>query len=244
MSRIKNGFTLSSVDDPENWASVETNAWDEVHDFLPDKGEYLTDRHHHSALYTSEDEPILSLDEDGMVSIAPGSSGALDPYGNTYLVLENDGDIFMSFMVPDDSLAGIYFANGDFENNTMWMLFGTPPDNANYLSFGSPGFPGVLYINEQGVVIVGGASHNTRDAAFEIYQVQSAAAIPCLELNQADEDQPFINFSGTSAADSTKSLSTGSMDGLTYIGRIRVKVNGASGDRGYWIPYYDDEFPE
>jgi hypothetical protein len=68
-----------------------------------------------------------------------------------------------------------------------------------------------------------------------------------LELDQDDNDEPFIKFDGTSAADQTKNISTVNGDGAVegpknfsasagwaFEGMIRIDVNGTD----YWIPYY------
>ena len=59
--------------------------------------------------------------------------------------------------------------------------------------------------------------------------------IMCAKLDQDDIDEDFIYFEGTSAGDSTRSLSssTGSTGGKQ--GAIRVSINGV--DR--WIRFYD-----
>jgi len=79
-------------------------------------------------------------------------------------------------------------------------------------------------------------------------QNNAAAAQPVLELSQADIDDTFVNFIGTSAADQTRSISTLNGDGLAvdgpmpaaaapgwaYAGMVRVDINGAE----YWMPFY------
>lgn len=68
-----------------------------------------------------------------------------------------------------------------------------------------------------------------------------------LEIDQNDDNEPFIKYSGTSAADQTKNISTVNGDGAVegpknfsasagwqYEGMIRVDVNGTD----YWMPYY------
>jgi len=87
-------------------------------------------------------------------------------------------------------------------------------------------------------------------AALDITQPGSAAAIPVLELDQDDVDDAFINFVGTSAADQTKSISTvngdgdvtgpknySAQDGWTFVGMVKIEVNGSA----YWSPYYEPD---
>ena len=64
-------------------------------------------------------------------------------------------------------------------------------------------------------------------------QASSTGAIAVLTLDQGDEDQEFIRFDGTTAADQTKSLSTDTSVG-DLTGHIRVNINGTD----FWIPYY------
>ena len=66
-----------------------------------------------------------------------------------------------------------------------------------------------------------------------IDQASSTGAIAVLTLDQGDEDQEFIRFDGTTAADQTKSLTTDTSVG-DLTGHIRVNINGTD----FWIPYY------
>ena len=66
-----------------------------------------------------------------------------------------------------------------------------------------------------------------------IDQASSTGAIAVLTLDQGDEDQEFIRFDGTTAADQTKSLTTDTSVG-DLTGHIRVNINGTD----YWIPFY------
>ena len=87
-------------------------------------------------------------------------------------------------------------------------------------------------------------------AKLDVGQIDNAGAIPCLELDQDDVDDVFINFVGTTAADQTKSISTVNGDGVVtgpknfaaaagweYIGMVKVEVNGAP----FWMPYYQPD---
>ena len=81
-----------------------------------------------------------------------------------------------------------------------------------------------------GIGIPSGAAPNGK---LEIDQYNSSAAIPVLTLDQADADQEFINFQGSTASDQTASLTTDTSVG-SLTGHIRVAVNGTD----YWVPYY------
>jgi hypothetical protein len=78
-----------------------------------------------------------------------------------------------------------------------------------------------------------GISDSTPGARLDINQNNSSAAYPVLELNQADIDDVFINFVGTSAADNTRSITTKTAS-WTHVGGVRVEINGTQ----YWIPMY------
>ena len=83
------------------------------------------------------------------------------------------------------------------------------------------------------LVAIGSATPS--NGKLEVNQNDAAGAISCLNLDQDDTDEDFIYFEGTSAGDSTKSLSssTGTTGGKQ--GAIRVSINGT--DR--WIRFYD-----
>jgi len=72
-------------------------------------------------------------------------------------------------------------------------------------------------------------------AKLEINQNSTVGAIACLNLDQDDTDQEFIYFDGTSAGNSTASLSSSTATAATKVGAIRVNINGT--DR--WIRFYD-----
>ena len=72
-------------------------------------------------------------------------------------------------------------------------------------------------------------------AFVTIDQASSTGAIAVLTLDQGDGDQEFIRFDGTSAADSSASVSSSTDTGASKVGAIRVNINGT--DR--WIRLYE-----
>ena len=68
-----------------------------------------------------------------------------------------------------------------------------------------------------------------------IDQASATGAIAVLTLDQGDADEEFIRFDGTSAADSTASVSSSTDTDSSKVGAIRVNINGA--DR--WIRLYE-----
>jgi hypothetical protein len=84
----------------------------------------------------------------------------------------------------------------------------------------------------------------------EFTQNAPAAALPVMKLTQTDQDETFVDFVGTTAADQTKSISTVNGDGVvdgpknfaaaagwSFVGMIKIDVNGAP----FWIPYYQPD---
>jgi hypothetical protein len=78
----------------------------------------------------------------------------------------------------------------------------------------------------------------------------AATAQTIIKLNQLDDDEGFIDFAGTAAADQTKSISFVNGDGVVngpadkvlvagwdFAGMVRVQINGV--DR--WIPFYTED---
>jgi len=80
---------------------------------------------------------------------------------------------------------------------------------------------------------IGFGSSAPTSGFVNIDQASSTGAIAVLTLDQGDEDQEFIRFDGTTAADQTKSLTTDTSVG-DLTGHIRVNINGTD----FWIPYY------
>lgn len=73
-------------------------------------------------------------------------------------------------------------------------------------------------------------------AKLEVDQNSGTGAIPVLELDQGDADQPFCNFAGSSAADSSSSISSSTAEAASKFGAIMVKINGSTSK---WIRIYD-----
>ena len=83
------------------------------------------------------------------------------------------------------------------------------------------------------LVAIGAATPS--NGKLEINQNSATGAIACLNLDQDDTDQEFIYFDGTSAGNSTASLSSSTATAANKVGAIRVNINGT--DR--WIRFYD-----
>ena len=81
-----------------------------------------------------------------------------------------------------------------------------------------------------------GIGVSTPAAKLEIDQNSATGAIPVLDLDQGDADQPFVNFVGTSAADDSSSISSSTATASAKFGAVMVKINGVE----KWIRVYDD----
>ena len=81
-----------------------------------------------------------------------------------------------------------------------------------------------------------GIGVSTPAAKLEIDQNSSSGAIPVLDLDQGDADEPFVNFVGTSAADDSSSISSSTATDSAKFGAVMVKINGVE----KWIRVYDD----
>ena len=74
-------------------------------------------------------------------------------------------------------------------------------------------------------------------AKLHIDQSSSTGAAPVLKLDQADIDDTFVDFIGTSAADGSRSISSDTTEDSTKFGAIRIEINGVT----KWVRVYDDE---
>jgi hypothetical protein len=72
-------------------------------------------------------------------------------------------------------------------------------------------------------------------AKLGITQTSATGAVPCIELEQIDQDFAFTNYKGTTAADSTKSISTSTASAGAKFGAVRIRINGTD----KWIRVYD-----
>ena len=92
-----------------------------------------------------------------------------------------------------------------------------------------------LRFNSGGNVVIGNTGATLGKLAVD--QASTSGAIPVLYLDQADVDDTFVDFVGTSAADGSKSISSDTTEDSTKFGAIRIEINGAT----KWIRIYDNE---
>ena len=75
---------------------------------------------------------------------------------------------------------------------------------------------------------------NTTFPAAKAHITQVAGSNkPVIELDQDDDNEPFIEFDGTTEAGSSKNI-TSWTTGAALQGYVRVSINGTD----YWMPYY------
>jgi|3_EtaG_2_1085321.scaffolds.fasta_scaffold07060_3 hypothetical protein len=91
-----------------------------------------------------------------------------------------------------------------------------------------------MRITHEGRVGIGvsGSSAGTPDNRLHVSSPNGTGK-STMKLEQLDPEEPFIHFSGSTASDQTKSLSTDTSVGA-LTGHVRVSINGTD----YWIPYY------
>ena len=91
------------------------------------------------------------------------------------------------------------------------------------------GFATAIMVQQDGKVGIG---ETVPERMLHVHN-PDGSAVDVIKLEQSDIDEPFIDFTGTSAADQTRSLSTDTSVGA-LTGHILVSVNGT--DR--WISFY------
>ena len=74
-------------------------------------------------------------------------------------------------------------------------------------------------------------------AEIHVVQASDSAAQPVMRLDQADIDDSFIDFIGTSAADGSRSISSDTTEDSAKFGAIRIEINGTT----KWMRIYDTE---
>jgi len=210
-------------------------------------------------LYTDGSTMFDVLDDAGNIT----ANGTLDVAGNvsfdggTFIFnnsqedfdfrIEGNGDANLFFTDAGNDRVGIKTAspstelhvvggvkatgNIDFDGGTFTfndtqadLDFRIEGDGDAYLFFTDAGNDRV------GIGIPSGAAPGGK---LEIDQSSTTGAIPCLELDQADTDQPFIKFDGDSQSDTSGNITTDTEIG-DLTGYIRVDIEGT--DR--WIAFY------
>jgi hypothetical protein len=146
------------------------------------------------------------------------------------------GDALLTFKVAATSWS-VGIDNSASDNYTI--CYGSSINPTNFVT----AFLATGTANEYKI----GMWKTTPASPLHVNQPSSTYATTVLTLEQTDQDETFIDFVGTSAADQTKSISTVNGDGVvdgpynkvasagwTYAGMVRVDINGTQ----KWMPYY------
>ena len=208
-------------------------------------------------LYTDGSTMFDVLNDAGNIK----ANGTLTVSGNTSLdggtFVFNESSADVDFRIEGNGDANLFFT--DAGNDRVGIKTASPSTELHVVggvkATGAIDFDGGGFtFNDSGASVDFRAETNTKDHAFfidgsadkigfgtdsptsafvTIDQDSSTGAIAVLTLDQGDEDQEFIRFDGTTAADQTKSLTTDTSVG-DLTGHIRVNINGTD----FWIPYY------
>ena len=259
------GNTTMQCEAVENWYIVDnaTTMGAYTLNFKPAGGSGTTDgliagsKH---ILYTDGTNMFDVLDDCGNIT----ANGTLDVAGNvsfdggTFIYNEAGADLDARFEGASD--ANLLFL--DAGNDRVGIGTASPSKELHVVGgikneSGTVNFDGGLFVfNESGADydfrIEGdadthlfftsagndrvGIGVSSPAAKMEIDQSSSTGAIPVLNLDQGDVDQPFVDFVGTSAADDSSSISSSTATASDKFGAVMVKINGTA----KWIRIYDD----
>ena len=131
------------------------------------------------------------------------------------------------------------------DNVDSWVIHHNGVTNSNRLEIGYSANQGsdadvvnaateFVTILTSGNVGIGTASPTS---SLHVDQSSTSGAVPVLKLDQADVDDSFIDFIGTTASDGSKSISSDTTEDSAKFGAIRVEINGVT----KWIRIYDDQ---
>tara|TARA_R100001530_G_scaffold130427_1_gene101370 strand:- start:48 stop:1199 length:1152 start_codon:yes stop_codon:yes gene_type:complete len=188
--------------------------------------EILTIRHDGKVGIGTEDpDTILHLQTSGnnncVLKIEADSATDFGEDEHPSLLLAQDQDA-VQFEITFDDIGGHGNHNqavlhNKWDNDTADIHFKTRTDSTRMTILGS----GEVGIGET-------APDNT-------LHVKNASGITkeVIKLEQLDDDEPFVLFTGTAEDDQTKSLTTVTTVGA-ITGHIRVSINGTD----HWVPYY------
>ncbi len=184
---------------------------------------------------------------------AAGTIGGISVAGLTRLFA--DGTASAGLMLDvDDANTPIYFVTSGIERARFSSSITTFNETGIDTDFRIEGVGDAqLITSDANLARAGiGTPLNTHQAKLDITQSGVSTAIPVLHLSQADTDEPFIDFDGTSAANKTASVSSepdGNTSGTAGANEVaaphaadwtlklmtRIEING----QDYWIPCYN-----
>ena len=196
-------------------------------------GRYIDNGTNNVLVGAEAGEGVTGNDYSGVTAIGDAAGNKLTTGGNHVLVGKGSGGALTS-------ASGCVFL-GYLAGNTQTtisnrLMIENSNDNTTPLIYGE------FDNDEVGINVGAGCA-----ATLHVDQASTSGAKPVLYLDQADVDEEFIRFDGTSAADQTNSISTVNGDGAVegpknfsasagwaFEGMVRVNVNGTD----CWVPYY------
>lgn len=162
---------------------------------------------------------------------AAGNASSFTLNGSTATGSNEGGDILIN---PGASASG---AGGDINIYSGASTSGSAGNVRLYARDGaSTTFPILRVTNSKKVSIQNSTSDSTPVGLLDIKQTEGEGAMPVLRLEQTDADYAFSQFTGTTAADSTRNISSSTATSAAKTGAIKVLVqNGAETASVAWI---------
>ena len=164
--------------------------------------------------------------------------------GTTTFDIQKTGDLIVNWESDDDDVlltldshtskdSSIQFKTAGSSVYTLYKD-GSDSNSLNFVNVATA----FLYMNQgTGKINLGyGVDQNVDDALVNIENTNNAFGAELLQLKQADVDQAFINYVGTSASSGTSnSLIADTTTDDAKFGAIMIEVNGTK----KWIRTYD-----
>lgn len=194
---------------------------------------------------TAQNEGIKYSDDHGTLifpeyysaeaGIIISSNTGADGLGNweSYIRMFTDGSMIISASVGDVNdkyirlitVDGVKLSIGISGRNAVLKADNIATTDKD---FTFPNASGTFALLEVGNVFTVGQT---------IDQSSSSGAETVLKLDQADIDDTFIDFIGTSAVDGSRSISSDTTEDSAKFGAIKIEINGVT----KWIRIYDTE---
>lgn len=130
------------------------------------------------------------------------------------------------------SHAPALYVTGSFGSDSSGVLFGhsnqTQRVGIGYNTVFAAGSNANQDMNlkAKGTGVIGLGTNAGVGAAVYMFQGSATGARPVLRLDQDDIDEAFIDYLGTVAADSSRSLSSDTTEDAAKTGAVRIEVNG------------------
>jgi len=156
------------------------------------------------------------------------------PYTNTKYLIYTDGSTAFDVLtnIGNVSSGGTLSATGDvsFDGGTFTFNQAGADLDARFEGSGDINLLRTEATNDR--VGIGIAAPLSK---LGVTQTSATGAVPCIELEQLDQDFAFTNYKGTTAGDSSKSISTSTAEAAAKFGAVRIRINGTD----KWIRVYD-----